>query len=458
MSTTIAKDGVIVVIKRNRQTLVTRELVVVPDSMSIGLLYSLHLNLNHPSSDQLHKAIDTRFFISDLANKCKTITEECTPCTSIKSIPMEVYEYKQNVVPDHPGKSFTVDVMKDCKKLVVVAADNFSGFITTTFVDSEKEVDLRDGIIKTITPFMASSLSRIRVDRAPGFAKLSTKAATLAELGIDMELGECKNKNALAIVDQKIKELRAAIKKISPSHTVLNQMTLSKATTTVNESIRHHRLSSKEIQFSRDLASSDNLQLDDDTIREEIIKNRTKKNPDSAKAKSTFNKPATKAGAKQGQLVFLKNDGSKNHRRDLYMVIETDVSEDILTICKIRDALSNSAASMVPQDPRYRYTVGQTDIILAPNQPPPPTNHDVYYSAEEPVYNAPEPVYNVPEPVNIIPNHTCDPHRPRETPEEQIDNDEPNIWFETNTQAEIIEDLTIPQGEHQEGQDPTQHR
>ena len=131
--TTVAKDGVIVVIKRNRQTLVTRELVVVPDSMSMGLLYSLHLNLNHPSNDQLHKAIDTRFFISDIANKCKTITEECTPCTSIKSIPMEVYEYKQNVVPDHPGKSFTVDVMKECKKAVVVAADNFSGYITTTF-------------------------------------------------------------------------------------------------------------------------------------------------------------------------------------------------------------------------------------------------------------------------------------------------------------------------------------
>ena len=382
VNTTIDKDNCLVVIKRNRQTLVTRELVVIPDNMSLGLLYSLHLNLNHPSNDQLHKVVDTRFYMSNLADKCNTVTEECTPCTSIKTIPMEVYEYRQNIVPDHPGRAFTVDVMKESKKLVVVATDNFSGFITTAFINSEKELDLRDGIMRTICPFMASSLTRIRVDRAPGFGKLSNKAATLAELGIEMELGDCKNKNALSLVDQKIKELRLAIKKISPSHNVLNQMTLSKATTTVNESIRHHKLSSKEIQFSRDSASNENLKLNDEDIKEEIVKHRTKNNPDSAKAKSSTNKPAEPAGAKVGQLIFLKTEGAKNQRRDLYIVIDIDTG-DMLTICKIRDALSNKSASMVPQDPRYRYRVRQTDVILAPNQPPPPVEHDVVYEDED---------------------------------------------------------------------------
>ena len=74
-------------VKRNKQTLVTRELVVVPDSMSTGLLYSLHLNLKHPSCDQLHKVVDTRFFIYDLANKCKQVTEECTPPHTLLSNP-----------------------------------------------------------------------------------------------------------------------------------------------------------------------------------------------------------------------------------------------------------------------------------------------------------------------------------------------------------------------------------
>ena len=418
--TTIDRTGCIMVVKRNRQTLVTRELVVVPDSMSMGLLYSLHLNLNHPSNDQLHKAVDTRFFITDLANKCKSITEDCTPCSSIKSIPTEVYEYKQNVVPDHPGKAFTVDVMKECKKIVVVAADNFSGFIATVFANTEKEVDLRDAIIRAVCPFMASSLSRIRVDRAPGFAKLSTKAATLAEIGIDMELGECKNKDALAIVDKKIQELRSAIKKISPSHTVLNQMTLSKATTVVNESIRHHKLSAKEIQFSRDLTSTTNLQLDDEVIKAKIEEHRTLNNPYSAKSKSTFQKPASRAEASQGQLVFLKNEGSKNRRRDLYIVIAVDQSSDILTICKIRNVISNKSASMVPHDPRYRYNVSQTDIFLAPNQPPPPINHEAFYMAEET-----EAVTNLPEVRN---------KQDLQTDEEDTEDDD-IVWFQNNEPA-----------------------
>ena len=93
-----------------------------------------------------------------------------------------------------------------------------------------------------------------------------------------MELGDCKNKNALAIVDGKIK-------KISPSHTVLNQMTLTKATTEVNESIRHHKLSAKEIQFSRDMKDADYIQLNDEEIKSKIENQRTINNPHSAKAK-----------------------------------------------------------------------------------------------------------------------------------------------------------------------------
>ena len=62
--------------------------------------------------------------------------------------------------------------MRECSKKVVVAVDNFSGFISTVFTPIEKETDLRDAITKTVCPFMASSLSRIHVDRAPGFVKL----------------------------------------------------------------------------------------------------------------------------------------------------------------------------------------------------------------------------------------------------------------------------------------------
>ena len=136
--------------------------------------------------------------------------------------------------------------------MVLVAVDNFSAYMSTTFIKSEKEKDLRDGILSAVTPFMASSLSKIRVDRAPGFTKMSTQKKTLDDLGIDIEHGNAKNKISLAIADLKIKELRQALKRISPSPNVLNQTCLSRATTIVNEKICHHKLSAKEIHFSRE--------------------------------------------------------------------------------------------------------------------------------------------------------------------------------------------------------------
>ena len=259
-----------------------------------------------------------------------------------------------------------MDVLRDCKKFVLVAVDNFSGFVSTTFLKSETAEELRDGIIRSVTPFMTSSLNRVRVDRAPGFGKLANQSSFLANMRIDMELGDAKNKNAVGIVDQKMKELRAVIRKVCPASDILNELCLAKATTAVNETIRHHRLSAKEIQFSRDLATNSNLPLNDEDIAEAVTKLRADNNQSTARSKNS--KPALPAEASTGQLVLIKEEGDKRSRRDLYMVLETD-KEGELIICKVRDILSNKLASMSPQDQRYRYRVRQEDVILAPDQP-----------------------------------------------------------------------------------------
>ena len=261
--------------------------------------------------------------------------------------------------------------MKENKKLVLVAVDNFSAYVATTFISSEKEEDLRNGILSAVTPFMANSLTRIRVDRAPGFSKMSGQDQAMKKLGLDIELGHAKNKNSLALVDQKIKELRMALKRVSPSPNVLNQTCLSRATTIINEKIRHHKLSAKEIHFGREGTTNKPIPLDDDKIAESIETNREKNNQVHSKRKK-----AISAEASPGHLVFIKNEGDKRSRRDLYLVLET-AGNNTLTICKVRDALSNQHASMVPHNSRYRYTEKQIDIILAPNQP-----HSIKYPVQ----------------------------------------------------------------------------
>ena len=75
---------------------------------------------------------------------------------------------------------------------------------------------------------------------------------------------------------------------------------------------------------------------------------------------------AQSAGAVKGHVIFLKKDGEKLERRELYLVI--DASEDSVSICKLPAALSGDTTIQF-QPHNIQYNVKQTDIFLAPNQP-----------------------------------------------------------------------------------------
>ena len=364
----IAKDGCIVVTKRDKY-LNNRELVVIPCDVSVGLVYALHINLNHPTNFQLSKLLDTKFYILDKESKVKKITESCTLCQSVAKIPREIESFKANTMPDHPGNGFTVDILKMNKKNILVAVENFSGFLSTTFINSETAKDLLEGILITTTPFRSSFTSKIhiRVDQAPGFRSLSKQDDELEQLGITLELGQAKNKNAVSLVDKKIKELEDELRKVS-NNSILNVKLLTKATSSVNEKIRHQGLSAKEIIFSRDQFSQDNLNLNDEQIATDKMIKREINNRYSAKSKAQIKVESKPANAKKGQIVLLKHEITKHSRRELYLVLDTDQTNQSLVISKLPHALSGTIpVSFQPHN--IRYIVKQTDVVLSPNQP-----------------------------------------------------------------------------------------
>ena len=67
---TIAKDGCLVIPKIDKK-FNKKELVVIPENMALGLLYSLHWKLNHPSPYQLSKVVETKFFMLDRQKKLR---------------------------------------------------------------------------------------------------------------------------------------------------------------------------------------------------------------------------------------------------------------------------------------------------------------------------------------------------------------------------------------------------
>ena len=98
------------------------------------------------------------------------------------------------------------------------------------------------------------------------------------------------------------------------------------------------------------------------------MKIRERENVYSAKSKSTITSPARPANAKKGQLVFLKKDGSKLERRDLYLVTERNDEDETVLICKLPSVLSGTEPVQF-QPHNITYKVNQTDIFLSPNQP-----------------------------------------------------------------------------------------
>ena len=98
------------------------------------------------------------------------------------------------------------------------------------------------------------------------------------------------------------------------------------------------------------------------------MKIRERENVYSAKSKSTTSTPAEPANARRGQLVFLKKDGSKLERRDLYLVTEENAEDETVFICKLPSVLSGTETVQF-QPHNITYRVKQTDIFLSPNQP-----------------------------------------------------------------------------------------
>ena len=366
---TVCKDGCLVVSKLHKSRLVQRTLIVIPEDISYGLLQGLHLNLNHPTPSQLQLAVDTKFFLLDKDKKIRDIWENCTLCQSVATFPQEIQSFDANIIPDHPGLSFTADVIRIFKKKILIAMDNFSGFITTMFVPNEKADCLLDSLLQLITPFKASSSANVtvRTDQAPGFKSIKLKDTELIKLGIKLELGHAKNKNAVALIDRKIQELESEMKKLSIVHSEVSIKLLVKATAIVNEKIRNQGFSSREIMFCRDQSSHENLQIKDDKLGDNIMEQRNLGNISSANSKAKIKAQASSANAIKGNLVFLKRDGNKTKVRDLYLV--TNVSDDRkwVTICKIKNGMGPQPAFLHPQ--AFSYEVKQTDIYLAPNQP-----------------------------------------------------------------------------------------
>ena len=105
----VASDGLIYV-PLNEPFSSARQCIVVPRTLSNGLLTAVHLKLNHPSAYQLKQVI-RRFFMLDLDKIIEEITESCHHCASL--LPQKHLLVGQSSEPPVAGVgvAFVADVL-----------------------------------------------------------------------------------------------------------------------------------------------------------------------------------------------------------------------------------------------------------------------------------------------------------------------------------------------------------
>ena len=360
----IVHQGLLVVRAVDGKTMREVDRVVVPPSFLDSILTVTHIKLNHPTQYQLKQVFDRYFFSPKLDSALDKLYSSCHLCISFRKFPKELEQFSPTLFPSHPGSHMNIDIIKRAGELILVNIDLFSGYVTTCLSNSEKASDLSAAIIQAVTPIRHSNSILVRVDKAPALVSMSKDTQSeLMEVGIKLEVADDENKNANCCVDKAICELENELKKLSPSGDKLTSAQLAQATVLLNSKIRNRGLSAAEIHFSRDSHNSENLQLEDSQLKQQQIKLRDDNHSSSARSKAPRGKVPDQPDLQQGEVVYIKNHGTKHTAREPHIVLETKGKNKTL----LRKALHSSPFDNKPIGISSQQKIVSNKFIFKPN-------------------------------------------------------------------------------------------
>ena len=321
---TIGKDGLLVV-SQTVPFLPTRELIVVPQHVLPGILTSLHLHFNHPSTSQLQKIFHRAFFALNADTAISSVFSSCTHCQSLLTLPKELHLQSTSAPVAFPSIDFACDIMRRNKQYVFVLRDTFSSFTSAMLLLNEDHISLRKALLLTVSAQRASPQTPVvvRVDNAPGFQSLRHDTL-LQKHHISLDFGRVKNVNCNPIAEKAVRELGSEILRFNPDHVELTDETLALITSQLNSRIRNHGLSAWEILRQRDQCTGLQLPFFDEQLAHAQLAQRQSNHIYSSKHKARGGSPAKHALVHPGSLVFVKSEGDKTGPRQRYIVTAVD--------------------------------------------------------------------------------------------------------------------------------------
>ena len=134
---------------------------------------ALHVKLAHPTSYQLKKAAQRYIYALDLDRAIESVTESCHMCASIKKVPWHIEEQSTSDPVPSVGVQFAADVIRRAQQFILVLRERVTSYTVSCFIPSEKQSDLREGLIRLCLQLrpLEGPHAVIRVDPAPGVSR-----------------------------------------------------------------------------------------------------------------------------------------------------------------------------------------------------------------------------------------------------------------------------------------------
>ena len=279
---TVAKDGLLVV-KSKPDVLsgnIARERIVIPKPLVPALLYHIHNhNDKHPVKTQQKASFQRQFYAIHLDKHLDLLYQNCYKCSIIQKIPKQIIPNETKTVVTGPQTHFHADVIKRSTQNILLLQDHFSSYQDAMILDSEKAADLKEGLISLSSTMRRPSDIFISIDNSPGFKSLLSNIDNdLKMLKINLVKTDEINKNSNAVVDKGCQELENEIKRLEPGGLKISLATLKLAVMNLNSKLRRRgNISAYEIHSARDQNTGTNMNLNDESLRENQLEKRKDK-------------------------------------------------------------------------------------------------------------------------------------------------------------------------------------
>lgn len=325
----MSADGLLV--HRSIKPLTCIDQIVVPQSVTDGILTALHLKLQHPTSHQLVKAFSRYFYCLNLDQAVSMVSKSCHHCNSIKDVPKSLIEQSTSDPPSHVGVNYAADIIKRCKQKIFIIRETTTSYTLAEFINDETKKEVTSALVRLCNIMKPSKLSpiKVRLDPAPAHQSMLTKIASdtvLNQNNITLELGRSLNPNKNPVVDKAIRELHRELVSVNPTGGPVSSMELSRAVACLNSRIRATGMSAYEHWTQRDQETGDQLPLDDREIILQQHHRRIANHHSSEKSKAAGRVALPSPKISVGSLVYLYADRDKTVPRQRYIV--TELGED----------------------------------------------------------------------------------------------------------------------------------